>query len=192
MQRLKTLYLKTRVIQLAPEIPSLMADMTQQPIEQYQNTDNLMNPSGFHQALFLSQCIKKWKINHNQFTPVEKHFYDSSVEQLNRFYDLHNFITQMKELSTNVYYLYLSLSNDQTAANITSYSKSTNDAIIKQLEETITDYNKLEKVLEAYPEWQSKLREDVGRYINLIYSLHIEDPELERILGCFDRHIYFK
>lgn len=192
MQKLKTLYLKTNVLQLASELPFIMADMTQQPVETYHETDNLKNPIGYHQALFLSQCIKKWNIDSKYFTPVEKHFYDRSVEQFNKFYDLHNFIIQLQELWKNVHYLYLSLSIDIAASNIASYSKSTNETIVKQLEETIAHYNKLDKELEAYPEWQSKLREDVGRYINMIYSMHIEDPEFEKVLGSFDRHSYFK
>lgn len=192
MQRLKTFYLKTRVIQLAPELPFIMADMVQQPIEEYHKIDNMKNPFGFEQALFLAQCVKKWKVDHSQFTPVEKHYYDLSVEQLNKFYDLHQFITQIEELYENVHYMYLSLSNDQTASNIASFNKGTGDIAASQLEQTIADFNSLDKQLEAYPEWQSKLREDVGKYINIIYSIHIENPLLEKILGNFDRHQYFK
>ena len=82
--------------------------------------------------------------------------------------------------------------NEQAASNIASFTKETSDTLAEQLHETISDYNKLEKDLEAYPEWQAKLREDIGRYINLIYSLHVDDPALEKILTGFDRHMYFK
>lgn len=192
MQRLKTIYLKTRVIQLVPELPFIMADMVQQPHEEYHKTDNLKNPMAYEQAIFLAQCVKKWKIDDHLFNPVEKHYYTKSVEQLNRFYDLHQFITQLEELNTNVHYLYLTLSNDQSASNIASYAKETSEKVADQLNDTIAEYNRLDKQLHDYPEWQSKLREETGRYINLIYTLHIENPALEEILGNFDRHQYFK
>ena len=192
MQRLKTLYLKTRVMQLAPELPFIMADMTQQPIEEYKKVDSFKNPFGFEQALFLAQCINKWNIDYNHFTPVEKHYYDKSVDQFNRFYELHQFITQLKELATNVYYLYVNLSTEEAASNLSSFSYETGDEVAQQLDETIAEFNRMDKELESYSEWQSKLREDIGKYINIIYSLHIENPKLEKILGSFDRHLYFK
>ena len=192
MQRLKTLYLKTRVIQLAPELPYIMADMTQQPIEGYSTTDNFKNPLAFEQALFLAQCVRKWKISDQYFTPVEKHYYQQYVEQLNKFYELHQFIRQIEELNTNVFYLYWKLTSDQAASNLISYNKETEDVSAKQLDETIGAYNKMDAQLSEYPEWQSKIREEIGKYINIIYSLHIENPQMEKILGDFDRHMYFK
>lgn len=192
MQRLKTLYLKSRVIQLAPELPFIMADMTLQTIEDYKKTDNFKNPFGFEQALFLAECIKRWRIDQSQLTRVEKHYYNKSVEQFNKFHELHQFITQLEELAKNIDYVYLRLSMEQAASNVASYKPDTSEDIAKQLEETISEYNRIDKQLEEYPEWQTKLRDEVGRYINMIYSQHVENPSLEKILGNFDRHQYFK
>ena len=192
MQRLKTNYLKTRVIQLASELPFIMADMTQQPFETYNSPDNLKNPFAFEQALFLSCAVKKWKIDETQFTKVEKHYFDKGVEQLNKFNELHTLMSQISLLNKNLYYVYWKMTVDQTASNIASFNTDTEDVSIKQLEETIGAYNEADKALAEYPEWQSKMRMELGKYINLIYSLHVENPQMEKILGSFDRHQYFK
>ena len=98
----------------------------------------------------------------------------------------------MNELHINLYYCYWKVSADQSASNFTSFNTETEDASTAQLRETIAAYNAADEALSEYPEWQSKLREELGKYINLIYSLHVENPKLEAILGEFDRHMYFK
>ena len=192
MQRLKTSYLKTRVLKIASELPFIMADMTQQPFEVYSKTENLKDPFAFEHALFLAQAARKWKIDASAFTPVERHFYDKSIEQLNKFYELHLFMRQVEELNINVFYLYWKLTTDQAASNMTSYDRETGDVNTQQMSDTIAAYNALEASLDPHPEWQAKLREELGKYINIIYSLHIENPQMEKILGSFDRHLYFK
>lgn len=192
MQRLKTNYLKTRVISLASELPFIMSDMAQQPFETYHNTDNMRNPFGFEQAIFLAQASKKWKIDESQFTKVERHFYDKGVAQLQKLYELHQLMQQISELNTNLHYIYWKLSSDTAASNVTSFNSDTEDISAKQLEETVNAYNKTDEALAEYPEWQSKLREELGKYINIIYSSHVESPQMEKILGDFDRHQYFK
>lgn len=192
MQKLKSIYLKTNVIQIASEIPFIMADMTQQPFETYTSTDNLRNPLAFEQALFLSKAVNKWKIDETNFTRIEKRFYDEGVAHLQKFSELHAFMEQIHELNTNLHFLYWKLTADQSASNFTSFNTETEDVSSAQLRETIAAYNATDAALSDHPEWQSKLREELGKYINLIYSLHVENPKLEAIMGEFDRHLYFK
>lgn len=186
------MYLKSRVLQLAPELPFIMADMVQQPFEVYNKNESMREPLKFEQALFLAQAVKKWKIDEKQFTRAERHFYDKGIEALHKFHDLHQLMQQLVELNTNVHYIHWKLTTDTAASNFTSYSQDTTDATTQELSETVAAYNKADAQLAAYPEWQNKLREEIGKYINIVYSAHIENPKLEKLLGGFDRHLYFK
>lgn len=192
MQRFKTLYLKTRLLSLNSQIPFLSADLALQPIEQVNSNIDFKDGYGYEQALFLSKAVKKWKLDMNLFSPAESYQFEIAKQRLEQFSELNDFMTEAYELLRCLKESYLLLSTDISASNVFSFSSSSREDIIEDLRTTLKSYNEFEQKLSDYPLWQEKVKSELGKYINLIGSIHKEDEEMNALLEGFDRPGFFK
>lgn len=208
MKTLRTLYLKTRLINLNSVLPSVMTEMTQQPIAGYNKMDNLNNTLEFYTAKLLiyqtkdssngilnfESQVKKNLIDPDLFNETEKLEYNRSLLTLKDFNDLDIFMNFLLNLNKNVTNLYLKLSIDIANSNIFSYNDDTKEEFINILKETSDMYKVAIDMCENYPEWKDKINEDIGNKWSLIYSLHKQNNDIEVLFDekSFDRYYFFK
>ena len=59
------------------------------------------------------------------------------------------------------------------------------------IKEMVGRYKQLVDNLSEYPEWQNKVKEEIGHYAHLIY-VNLQDPEKEVLFEGFSKHEYFE
>ena len=192
MQRLKTLYLKTRLISLSSQIPFLAADLTLQPIEELDSVYDYKDSFGYEQALFLSGALKKWKLDMSLFSPSETYQFEIAKQRIENFAELNDFMTETYELLRCLKESYVMLSTEITASNVYSFNTDSRDDVVSDLKSILASYNELEQKLDEYPLWQEKVKSELGKYINLIASIHKEGGEMADMLEDFDKPGFFK
>lgn len=192
MQRLKTLYLKTRLISLSSQIPFLAADLTLQPIEELDSVYDYKDSFGYEQALFLSGALKKWKLDMSLFSPSETYQFEIAKQRIENFAELNDFMTETYELLRCLKESYVMLSTEITASNVYSFNTDSRDDVVSDLKSILASYNELEQKLDEYPLWQEKVKSELGKYINLIASIHKEGGEMADMLEGFDKPGFFK
>lgn len=192
MQRLKTLYLKTRLISLSSQIPFLATDLTLQPIEELDSVYNFKDSFGYEQALFLSGALKNWKLDMSLFSPSETYQFEIAKQRIENFTELNDFMRETYELLRCLKETYIMLSTEITASNVYSFNTDSRDDVVSDLKSILASYNELEQKLGDYPLWQEKVKSELGKYINLIASIHKEGGEMADMLESFDKPGFFK
>ena len=208
MKSLKTLYLKTRIISLNPVLPTIMTEMTQQPISEYKKIDNLNNSLNYYTAKFLTHQTKdssnkilsfedqvsKNIINPDLFSEVEKLEYTRSLKNLSHFNDLDKFMNYLYDLNRNVNNLYVKMTMDLSNSNLFAYTEETKGEFINSLKETSRVYREAVEMCGEFKEWRDKINEDIGSRWSMIYALHRQNNEFDELFDekSFDRYYFFK
>ena len=140
----------------------------------------------------LKEALKKWKLDMSLFSPSETYQFEIAKQRIENFAELNDFMTETYELLRCLKESYVMLSTEITASNVYSFNTDSRDDVVSDLKSILASYNELEQKLDEYPLWQEKVKSELGKYINLIASIHKEGGEMADMLEGFDKPGFFK
>lgn len=118
-------FVKRNLLDLKSKLPYLMGDMTHLKLSEYSNTDLLKMPMDFWTAKLCHFYVQKNKLDTHDLNEQEKMELNRSLEILEDFHKLDNFLTY----SHKIYGLSYNLKNyfliQESASNLVSYQEET-------------------------------------------------------------------
>jgi len=170
-----------------------MVEMAKQPFHDPEELFSEEAPMQYSEAKFLSYLAKVKKVDQNAFAKGEQEKYNEALKKLERFSELHSFIDNMSEFYWELETLYLETQREINTSNFWSRREKTTHVWEEQSHESVRKYIKLMQELQDYPEWQAKVKNEIGYQVHLIYqNLTGTTVELEKFFEDFDKQYFFK
>jgi hypothetical protein len=140
----------------------------------------------YEEALFLNYVLDSWKFDADKLSPYEKKDYNTAVEKLRKWKDIHDirkacngFIGEIRRIVAMRRFVHSRLHLAEIGYPSMEH-------------EVLTKYEKLLDDLKGYPAWQEKAETEVGHHVKLLFdevgNLQISDSPFKD----FDLHKYFK
>lgn len=146
--------------------------------------------------MFYSRLAKKY----TPFTfanEYERELYEKSVKKLVRFREVDDLVKSLHDFTWNIKTIYEDTQRNITNNNLLSRKTEVTDVLTilpqimeQDIKEIIHRYIQLVNNLEEYPEWQDKVKAEIGHYAHLIYN-NLQEVDKEQLFEGFNKQEYF-
>ena len=148
----------------------------------------------YYTAKFCAYLVDNKKLNMQNLSEKETEELKEGIEQLKHFQDYDTFVNYCAGVRVLCHNIKQIILIQQTSSNMVTYNSETNEDLLKNMREIFQIYKKLVESCQNHPEWQDKIKEEIGVNWSLIYASHEYTAELEKMYeeSGFDRHYFFK
>ena len=140
----------------------------------------------------MSHIVKKWKIDESSMSRFELERYKEGVKQLAEFRNLVDFLNGLNLFHREVETLWFDVQREYATANMWARREKTTNTYEHDVEQAVQNYVKLVKETEKWPDWNEKIKDEVGYFVHLVYSSLVSDPNFAAIFEKFDKQYFFK
>jgi hypothetical protein len=169
-----------------------MAQMCKENLENPTEYFDTQDQMGYYKAKFLAHIAPKLTPDQTLFTKHEWIKYQDGIEKLKKWEELFDFIKNMQDIHNELKKLYIVVSLQGITWNIANRPEETSHFHEENVALALTKYAKLVKDLDAYPEWQTKVRDEVGYFAHTLYNAGVQDKHVQEIFSEFDKQYFFK
>ncbi|EAR97996.2 hypothetical protein TTHERM_00283850 (macronuclear) [Tetrahymena thermophila SB210] len=191
----KNTFLKSRVIGLSFQAQRVMAQMAKTDFENPDEHFLLNDAMKYNELVFYGRLAENWSINPELFGKAELAKYNEAKQTLIDFNQYHALVQNLHEFYWELKTIYLELSRGVATSNFHNKREVTHSIIESDIKNSIHKYIQLIDDLKDYPEWQHKVREEIGYYAHMIYTSVNHDgnfPEIFKEFNKVDSLYYFK
>ncbi len=77
---------------------------------------------------------------------------------------------------------------------MTTFNSTTNEKLVEMLKSVFNQYKECFETMKDFPDWQEKIKVEIGGIWGMIYAQHKSNQQLEDLFNKadFDRYFYFK
>jgi len=173
-------------------IDKIMAQMCKEHIDNPTEFFDTQDQMDYYKAKFLAHIAPKFTVDESLLSKHELVKYHAGIEKLKRWEELFDFIKNMQDIQNELKKLYLVVAIQGITWNIANRPEETSRYHDENTALALTKYAKLVKDLDGNPEWQTKIRDEVGYYAHMIYNSGVQDKEVQQIFSEFDKQYFFK
>lgn len=191
LNHFKSVYLKTRVIDISFHLPTIKAELVKMP---------LLNPIGpflseegrkMGEARFLSHVVEKWNIDRSGWSKSEADKFEEGKTALAKFRNLFELTQNLESFVKETYVIWEELQQQTNVASIFQRSVKSRDDTLIELEDCIERYNAFLEQIKEDTEWTNKFKTEGGFYLHLIYNQHDTANDVG-VFSKLNQHHFFK
>ena len=163
--------------EVGPKLPAITHDFKTMPIGSYLVSRYHDDPFASYAATFIADRVRA-DAELSKLPGLE------SFAPYGQFSD---FVTHLGNLHKHLYILYNHVVNGQNNAKFLMRETSSRNEVLADLKLGVDEYVRLLEETKEDAFWHKKIRDDIGQYVNLLYSAHESSPELDKIYEKVDR-----
>ncbi|KRX02945.1 hypothetical protein PPERSA_09067 [Pseudocohnilembus persalinus] len=189
---LKNHFLKSRVLSLSYHIEPTMAQLSKSYLENPDEYFLSVDHGKYYELKFYSQIAQSWKINPAYFSQQELAKYEETVKKMQEFNEFQALINQLHLFFWECKSLYIDVSRDQATSNLWGRATEQSHLFEEKITAAMKKYDNLLEQTADYPDWQEKIKGEIGGQIHLIYTALQTGENFQEIFKDFDKAYFFK
>lgn len=184
--------MKRHALYASKELPWIMTQMARAPIDSFDKADTYDKAYVYEQLVFFSKMFVQMYCQLSRGDPMKQREWAQAVTNIRRFGELRNFLLRLAYVQKSATFLQKKLAADIANSNIVMTKEYSDEEDLKMYKFVVDQYNDLLEKTKDYPDWQDKIKEEIGTIINQIHTKQASSPRFEAVLEKFTKQEFFK
>lgn len=184
--------MKRHALIASKELPWIMTQMARAPIDSFDDASTYDRAYVYEQLVFFSKMFVQMYCQLSRGDPMKQREWAQAVGSIRRFGEFRNFLLRLAYVQKSADLLLKKFGADIANSNIIMTQEYSNDEDVKMYKYVVDQYNELIEQTKDYPDWQEKIKEEIGTIINQIHTKHASSPRFEAVLEKFPKQEFFK
>lgn len=167
---------KRYALKVMPQLARVKEDLAGMPLSSLPTNYYHKDPFANHQLAYLTHLVCR--------SPVLRA--DAELAPYVQSRDFFAFASHLSLLSEAVFYLYYAVYEEAGLARVFNARWETSAADVHDIRIVVEEYVRLMRETAGDAHWHAKIRDDIGKYIALLYKMHADSPRMAELYKDVD------